>query len=555
MEGLQEELAAIRREVSAMAETQVAFRDEVRSLLASGRHAQQAVAKHQAVAVASKPTPVLVPAPPDPEKIMLSEDSHERHRHHHDHHDHHDRQERTLTTASASSMSRVSMSGPSEAEVKHMLETTLKEAEAEEEERRREEEEQQHVWRYYSEKLRKLSRDELEMAMDSAMGAVICANAIFIGFSMDMNDNSMRWLAADIVFSVLFLTELASKIYLRGFKAQFCVGKSHFANILDASLVLIDVVQLIMALAGFDDAGDMPSASLFRLLRLLKLARVLCVLRTEVFADLLSMIQGMMGGLTTLAWSMVLFFLTVYMVALLFREYFGRDPSVQVNRFFDGIPRSMLTTFRCAFGDCSTEGGTPLFEHIHQAYGAPASAVCCLFLFTITIGLFNVISAIFVESTMVAAMKLENTKRRQRLANRKLWVTRICTLIRQLLKTSPDHEVPEVMSEAVDDLLEIDLPAEIINEFVKDPIAIEALNDLEIDQEDHEYLSDILDPDNSGSVGINEFIDGLRRLRGVPRRSDIVSVDLMVRSIQQRVCDIQTKVSSFIDNQPVVGFC
>merc|ERR1712129_202871 len=65
-----------------------------------------------------------------------------------------------------------------------------------------------------------------------------------------------------------------------------------------------------------------------------------------------------------------------------------------------------------------------------------------------------------------------------------------------------------------------------------------ALIELDIDPEDHKYLSDILDPDNSGTIGVLELVDGLQRLRGEPRRSDTIAIDLMVRSLQEKVDDI-----------------
>jgi len=68
--------------------------------------------------------------------------------------------------------------------------------------------------------------------------------------------------------------------------------------------------------------------------------------------------------------------------------------------------------------------------------------------------------------------------------------------------------------------------------------AQEALEELDIQKTDHRYLSDILDPDNSSTIGVFELIDGLQRLRGDPRRSDIIAVDLMVRSIQLKIDDI-----------------
>merc|ERR1712139_4553 len=75
----------------------------------------------------------------------------------------------------------------------------------------------------------------------------------------------------------------------------------------------------------------------------------------------------------------------------------------------------------------------------------------------------------------------------------------------------------------------------------------EHLDALDIDKEDHKRLSDILDPDHSGTVGVLELVDGLKRLRGEPRRSDIVTVDLMVRALQEKVHEILDEVKAVKD--------
>merc|ERR1712008_578891 len=91
----------------------------------------------------------------------------------------------------------------------------------------------------------------------------------------------------------------------------------------------------------------------------------------------------------------------------------------------------------------------------------------------------------------------------------------------------------------VDDILKAEFPREDFDTVLKqDQSATHALTELDIDPEDHKYLSDILDPDNSGTIGILELVDGLKRLRGEPRRSDTIAIDLMVRSLQEKVDDI-----------------
>merc|ERR1712232_351927 len=77
-------------------------------------------------------------------------------------------------------------------------------------------------------------------------------------------------------------------------------------------------------------------------------------------------------------------------------------------------------------------------------------------------------------------------------------------------------------------------------------IAIEALANLDIDPNDNKKLNDILDPDRDGKIHIVDLVTGLARLRGQPRRSDIVCVDLMVRSLQASVIKLEALIR---DNQ------
>merc|ERR1712050_708623 len=94
---------------------------------------------------------------------------------------------------------------------------------------------------------------------------------------------------------------------------------------------------------------------------------------------------------------------------------------------------------------------------------------------------------------------------------------------------------PLSLSGAITDVMNLSCPIEVMQKLVQEEEAVEALDNLDIDPGDHPYLADILDPDQSGSIGIIELVDGLKRLRGEPRRSDIVTVDLMVRSLQSKV--------------------
>mmetsp|Transcript_41662 Transcript_41662/g.76690 ORF Transcript_41662/g.76690 Transcript_41662/m.76690 type:complete len:254 (+) Transcript_41662:2-763(+) len=193
----------------------------------------------------------------------------------------------------------------------------------------------------------------------------------------------------------------------------------------------------------------------------------------------------------------------------------------------------MLTVFRFFFGDFSTISGLNIFEGIQECYGSPAAVLVCLFYFIIIIGLFNVIAAIFVESTLAAANHAAILRKTERMNDEILWSTRLTSLVRKIFEYN-GNTLPPRMSDVVESLSDQAIPEAVFQEYMMDTRVQKALRDLEIDESDFKYLFDILDNDNTGSIYISQLSDGLERLRGDPRRSDIICVDLMVRSIQQQ---------------------
>uniref|UniRef100_A0A7S2QKK5 Ion transport domain-containing protein n=1 Tax=Zooxanthella nutricula TaxID=1333877 RepID=A0A7S2QKK5_9DINO len=421
------------------------------------------------------------------------------------------------------------------------------EAKAEHDQREREARKQR--LQFASAKLKSILSENFEFAVDSVMLWIIVVNAVFQGIQMDRSDGSTPWIIADAVFSAFFLIEIGIKVKIHGICGQFC-GPSRFVNCFDALLVAIDLFQLTL-LVGFPDfveneMGSMPAASVLRLMKLFKLGRVLRLLKMDAFKDLLTMIQGMIGGFPTLLWAMVMMVLVTYFMSLLFKEFFGKEQVEHVYTHFRTVPQSMFTSFRCAFGDCSSSSGVPIFEHVLDYYGPSAGVFYCFFVFTLSVGIMNVIAAIFVESTMVAASGMLTAKKEERMRDKTLWNTRIMILIR-LMAAESGVDVNRKTSQLVPVLSGLQIPVEAIDAVVQTPEGCQALLDLDVGKEDHDYLADILDADKSGACDIGEMIDGISRLRGEPRRSDIVSIDLMVRVLQRQVGEILSQVRTIPD--------
>merc|ERR1711920_1050310 len=60
----------------------------------------------------------------------------------------------------------------------------------------------------------------------------------------------------------------------------------------------------------------------------------------------------------------------------------------------------------------------------------------------------------------------------------------------------------------------------------------EILDDLDVARADQLHLFETLDVDGNGTLDLEELIVGIEKLRGDPRRADIISVNLMLRSLQ-----------------------
>merc|ERR1712196_536059 len=94
------------------------------------------------------------------------------------------------------------------------------------------------------------------------------------------------------------------------------------------------------------------------------------------------------------------------------------------------------------------------------------------------------------------------------------------------------------LSDMVEELYAIDISVPTIDRMVRKPEVRQVLGELEVGEDELEHLSDILDPDQGGTISVIDLLNGLKRLRGVPRRGDIVTIDLKCRSIQHAVMEL-----------------
>jgi len=378
------------------------------------------------------------------------------------------------------------------------------------------------------------------LQLEFLMGFITILNAVEIGISVDCNQDWPGWIAIDLGFAILFLTEMVATLVRGGCCSYWC-GEAKYWNIYDFVLVCLAFVELIMA-AVYMTIENTSTIRVIRVMRLVRVARIVRVCRMPFFNELMMMINGALGGIRTLLWSYFLLLLPLYVVALLLRQSLGEEtePGTGVESF-STLAGALFTSFRCLVAmDCTTSEGKPIFVLVAQAHGGGFAVLYCFTNVFMTFGLFNVIVAIYVENT-VAAAKFNDTRQKQnRLTDRKMFTAKTLELMEFIWKkhesnvthTSiarmPLHEVAEIQITPAffDDL-------RVCREFK------EILRALDIAHEEQLDLFETLDVDGSGTLDLEELIQGIAKLRGDARRSDVVSVSLMVRALLDSQSDFE----------------
>jgi len=388
------------------------------------------------------------------------------------------------------------------------------------------------------------------LAADTIVGAVIFVNACTIGMSLDLNPDWPGWRGSDAAFALIYMVEILAKVRALGIR-EFALGESKYWHAYDVAMLLFAFVELGMiaavAISPHAVANDTQTRNVFgafRVVRLARVARLLRVIRLAFFSELLMMINGAIGGLRTLLWSQLLLAVPLYCFAVMLREVLGAMSHMENGaELFGSLTTSFFTCYRCLVaGDCSMSDGRPVVLAVSSTYGWGFSLCYMLASAFMTFGLFNVIASIFVDNILEAAKFNELRQKQERLTNQKMFAEKALSLVDLIVREQekqgllPPEIDPEVIGTAalheMDDLLRIQLTPDFFEELRSLNEFQEILRDLDISDEEQLDLFDTLDVDGGGTIDLEELIQGVAKLRGDARRSDIVSVALMVRNLQ-----------------------
>jgi len=425
--------------------------------------------------------------------------------------------------------------------------------------------------------------------LEPVSAVVIVLNACVIGMSLDVQKTWQGWQVIEICFTFFFVTELAIKVRYLGLLETY-LGSDWQWNLFDTIIVLVAVMDLafyIFEHLNLTIHVDFTKVTVIRLVRLLRITRVVRLLKFPVFKDLRIMVSGVVGGLKTLFWALMLISMLVYIFGVMMRQLVLQEftcdgcSSREVaamnhiethsDALFGSVSRSMFTVFRCFTDGCSSVDGTSLILWFWDAYGAVFVLLYTLFTIFMLFGVFNLIQAIFVEKTLEYA-KVDSVKRREARYREDVRVAK--ELRDVVLKVFAYHQSPlsiaggrqlernktgllamfgsrrtaenlEPQEPDNTELLQTSIGKSEFEQVMEDPEIRLILDDLEVAVTSSSKLFDILDSNGNGSLDVAEVTEGLMKLRGPADKGDVISASLTARSLQTTLKDMQQSHEKF----------
>mmetsp|Transcript_56803 Transcript_56803/g.178402 ORF Transcript_56803/g.178402 Transcript_56803/m.178402 type:complete len:743 (-) Transcript_56803:104-2332(-) len=385
--------------------------------------------------------------------------------------------------------------------------------------------------------------------LETIIGFVIVLNCVTLGMSSELDPGWYGWTVIDSIFAGVFTVELVMKVCLLGCRG-YVWGAEWRWNTFELVLVVLAWVEVASFLSQRAEVHGPQSSksSLIRMLRLMRLVKLLRILRLPVFCDLLMMVNGAFGSWRTLLYSAVLIFIPLYCVSLIFLETLGPYASRGHGADkFAHLDQAFFTMFLCTVSsECVSEEGKPIFVLITNEFGWIFGMIYCLVQFLMTFGLFNVIVAIYVENTVSAAKFNDLHVKRLRLKDREYFAQKAQELLKLIWHFHCEARAiagDDVESFSEEEANKIKMTQEFFEGLCQDKNFTDLLRDLDVSEEDQLDLFETLDVEGRGTIDLMNLIIGIGKLRGEARKADIISVGLLVRSIQLKLSQLDSRIA------------
>lgn len=370
-------------------------------------------------------------------------------------------------------------------------------------------------------------------AFDMVAALAIVCNSIFMGTEVAvMSERVDRplWIdLASFMFTAFFTVEVMLRMKTYGL--EFFYGENKGWHLFDLFLVITGITDSILMIAISGDKSALGFMKALKMLRILRLVRVF-----RFFRQLSTLAVMIIDSMSSLFWSLVLFFLIVFIFSMtltsIITEWLkkqlapsGSDwhgdlralDSEQISmavKYFGSLERTMYTLLQMTTNGVSWGELTTLCMNINWMAGVLAVVYV---LFAI-IAMLNVFTGVFVDNAVQNAKKQKDAQLEAELESRRQWVERISEFF-----MAADEDGSGV----------IDL--EETRCLLESPSMNTYFKLIGFDFSDSSRLFSTFDKDGSGAVSFSEFVEGCEKMRGPARSVDVQMLAADVNHMLQRL--------------------
>eukprot|EP00930_Biecheleria_cincta_P031108 TRINITY_DN21583_c0_g1_i1.p1 TRINITY_DN21583_c0_g1~~TRINITY_DN21583_c0_g1_i1.p1 ORF type:complete len:823 (-),score=123.89 TRINITY_DN21583_c0_g1_i1:365-2833(-) len=447
-------------------------------------------------------------------------------------------------------------------------------------------------------------------AVTSASTLAVVLSFSLLGFSLEAKgkDEQIVWTMLEVCFTMTFLAEVAIKYYI--LRRDYLCGDRAVWNWLEIFLTLVAIIDVSVSFVQIVE--DSSKGAVGRLLlplrglRLARMARLVKLMRVPMLAQLANMMSGFLIGGPWLICVIAMLLFIIYVTAIMMRTLAFTIPPGCFDRFGSGdlydfnmtqpllvdassagcklvymyteeycgsLTGCMFTIFRCMTGDCTTMGGRSLTEIWSKGYGTRFSVFYATAMIVVIFGIFNIITALFIEATLSGLKSNELHRKYDKLTEtgyvkKKMHdlVIRLTAETRALRRRhAPMSKVQSILGnglQVADQLFhqerqstisglheEIFLSELEFLEIMKVPKVRDILRELDIVVELRAGVFEAFKINGDGAVSMSELLSGLMKLRGDIQKTDMVAQQMLIGQLKNLLMDLRGTILRNIAQQ------
>mmetsp|Transcript_90597 Transcript_90597/g.233819 ORF Transcript_90597/g.233819 Transcript_90597/m.233819 type:complete len:472 (-) Transcript_90597:484-1899(-) len=355
---------------------------------------------------------------------------------------------------------------------------------------------------------------------ESGIGILILFNMVTMAIEADSNAGCERPCAGPVypfinkVLLTVYTAEIVASCY--AFRIRFFRSGWNWLDMIIIAVGWVDV--------GVEIAAPDQHHTNFQFLRMLRLIRLVRASRLlSAFPELDKMIRGFFWAMKAMGWGLIMTFVlliiwSMFSVTILHRVNMRLSPDKRkedCEDAFASIFNSVLLLFQTLVaGDSWGACAVPVIKEAPMTFVIFAGA-----LFSVTLGLTNLILAVIVDSAAAARdadMKVQiETKKQHEAELLGKWEG----IIRMMDENGDGNITKHELLNAYED-----------QEEIRDTLTL-----LDIARPDLDMLFSLLDYDNNGSLSCNEFVSAIQRAQGQDMRMYMMLIRLQIGQLSRHM--------------------